>query len=158
MSVTIAKIAPNDSHEIAVMTGELLDEIMHAINVRAFDFVLQEAAARLKDFIANGNYVVFAAVDDMTGAGAGFISLYESYSIYAGGAFGTIPELYVRPAYRQQRVGMALLDAARTFGAQRGWRRLEVTTPPIPAFQRTLDFYEREGFTVSGGRKLQRGL
>jgi GNAT superfamily N-acetyltransferase len=162
VTVTITRITPNDAHEVAVMTGELLEEIMAAIGARAFDFVLQDAEARLNDFIANGKYVVFVATDAMTGSGAGsgagFIALYESYSIYAAGAFGTIPELYVRPAYRLRRVGKVLLDAARAYGAQRGWTRLEVTTPPIPAFQRTLAFYEREGFAISGGRKLQCGL
>ena len=140
------------------MTGELLEEIMNAINVRAFDFVLDDAEALLKSFIESGKYVVYAAIDDRTGASAGFVALYESYSIYAGGAFGTIPELYVRPAYRQQGVGKALLDAGCTFGAQRDWKRLEVTTPPIPTFQGTLDFYAHEGFAISGGRKLQREL
>jgi len=45
--------------------------------------------------------------------------------------------------------------AARAFGASKGWTRLEVTTPPLPAFERTLAFYEREGFAITGGRKLK---
>ena len=158
MGIAVKKITPDRSLEIAVMTGELLEEIMSAINVRAFNFVLNEADARLKEFIAGGKYFVLAATDQELASDVGFVTMYESYSIYAEGAFGTIPELYVRPAYRQQQVGKALLDAAKLFGAQRGWKRLEVTTPPIPQFQRTLDFYEREGFAVSGGRKLQVGL
>jgi GNAT superfamily N-acetyltransferase len=102
---------------------------------------------------------VFAALATKEkGKPIGFISLYESYSLYANGAFGTIPELYVVPGYRKQGVGMALLDAAKKFGVRKGWTRIEVTTPPLPAFQQTLHFYEREGFAVSGGKKLQAGL
>jgi len=29
---------------------------------------------------------------------------------------------------------------------------------PLPQFERTLGFYEREGFTVTGGRKLKTAL
>jgi len=36
-----------------------------------------------------------------------------------------------------------------------GWTRLEVTTPPLPQFDKTLAFYTREGFSITGGRKLK---
>ena len=32
---------------------------------------------------------------------------------------------------------------------------LEVTTPPLPQFDKTLAFYEREAFAITGGRKLK---
>ncbi len=51
-----------------------------------------------------------------------------------------------------------LLDAAREYGVRHGWTRLEVTTPPLPQFDRALAFYEREGFSISGGRKLKVAL
>jgi hypothetical protein len=47
------------------------------------------------------------------------------------------------------------LEQARRLGQSRGWRRLEVTTPPLPQFDRTLAFYQRQGFSISGGRKLK---
>ncbi len=37
----------------------------------------------------------------------------------------------------------------------RGGNRLEATTPPLPQFDKTLAFYVREGFFVTGGRKLK---
>jgi hypothetical protein len=40
-------------------------------------------------------------------------------------------------------------------GQAKGWRRLEVTTPPLPQFDRTLALYQRDGFSISGGRKLK---
>jgi GNAT superfamily N-acetyltransferase len=81
--------------------------------------------------------------------------LYESYALYAEGIYGTIPELYVRPAYRSLGIGRRLVAGAKDYGAERGWTRIEVTTPPLPQFDRTLAFYERQGFAVSGGRKLR---
>jgi hypothetical protein len=35
------------------------------------------------------------------------------------------------------------------------WKRLEVSTPPLPASDQTLAYCEREGFAVTGGRKLK---
>lgn len=139
------------------MVGELLAEIMNAIAVQAFNFDLGETVARLTDFIQNDKYFVFVARGN-DGSAAGFIALYEGYALYAEGAFGTIPELYVRPAHRAHAVGLGLVVQAKAFGVARGWSRLEVTTPPLPQFDRTLAFYEREGFAISGGRKLQVAL
>lgn len=145
---------PTDAPIIAVMVGELLQEIMQAIGEQAFNFDLPATVERLQTFIGEGHYHVFMAQDD-AGSAAGFLTLYQSYALYAEGSFGTIPELYVRPAYRSQDTGKQLLETARTFGASKGWTRLEVTTPPLPAFERTLAFYQREGFAIAGGRKLK---
>jgi len=156
-SITIHKATADDAQDVAVMVGELLAEIMNAIGVQAFNFDFEETAARLKHFLKQEKYFVFVARSaDMNPAG--FIALYESYALYAEGAFGTIPELYVRPAYRANKLGLHLVTQAKSFGASRGWTRLEVTTPPLPQFDRTLAFYEREGFAITGGRKLKAAL
>lgn len=139
------------------MVGELLTEIMDAIGVPVFRFDLDETVARLQDFLARERYFVFIA-QGQAGEAAGFVALTESYALYAEGAFGTIPELYVRPRHRGAGVGKRLIAQARDFALSRGWRRLEVTTPPLPQFDRTLAFYEREGFAISGGRKLKLDL
>jgi len=154
---TITDSSPADAPEIAVMVGELLAEIMAAIGIQAFQFDLGETTTRLADFLQREKYFVFVARDD-EGQALGFLALYESFALYAEGAFGTIPELYVRPAFRSSHLGKDLLDHARMFAASRGWKRLEVTTPPLPQFDRTLAFYEREGFAITGGRKLKLAL
>lgn len=153
-TVTITRAVAGDARAIAEMVGELLVEIMDAIGERAFHFDLEETVVRLTDFLGDGKYVVFVARGS-DGDPAGFVALYESFSLYAEGAFGTIPELYVRPLLRNAGLGLRLVAAARAYGAERGWTRLEVTTPPLPQFGRTLAFYEREGFSISGGRKLK---
>lgn len=147
----------NDAEEVAVMVGELLSEIMNAIGIKAFNFDLEETVNRLKDFLGREKYFVFVARDNSGGA-VGFVSLYESFALYAEGAFGTIPEFYVRPVYRSKGVGRRLACEAKSFAKARGWKGLEVTTPPLPQFERTLAFYEREGFAITGGRKLKVAL
>ncbi len=146
-----------DAPQIAVLVGELLAEIMNVTGVKAFDFNLGETSARLTDFLRQKRYFVFVAHANGVNA-AGFIALYESFALYAGGAFGTIAEFYVRPEYRGNELGLRLMSQAKSFGKSCGWTRLEVTTPPLPHFDRTLAFYERQGFSITGGRKLKVAL
>lgn len=152
--INIQRATVNDADEIAVMVGELLNEIMSAIGVNVFNFSLEETTARLKDFIDREKYFVFVAHIEHSGP-VGFITIFEGHALYAEGAFGTIPELFVRPAFRSKNVGRHLLAQAKAFGNACGWKRMEVTTPPLPQFDKTLAFYEREGFAISGGRKLK---
>ena len=154
MNFNIQRATINDAHEVAVMVGELLNEIMSAIGIAAFNFSLDETSARLKDFIDREKNFVFVAKAE-NAVPVGFITLYESYALYAEGVFGTIPELFVRPEFRSHNVGLQLIERAKIFGRSRGWKRLEVTTPPLPQFDKTLAFYEREGFAIAGGRKLK---
>ena len=153
-NITIHRATHQNAQHIAIMVGELLDEIMQAIGNQAFNFSLSATSDRLADFIEQEKYYVFIAQDE-NAAPVGFITLCVSYALYAEGAFGIIPELFVRPAYRSQKVGLQLMEQAKTFGRLRGWKRLEVTTPQLPQFNKTLAFYEREGFAIAGGRKMK---
>ncbi len=156
-NITVARASAQDSHEVAEMAGELLREIMDAIGVQAFNFDLEETTDRLMGFLDRETYFVFVARDERQRA-VGFIAMVESHALYAEGTFGTIPELYVRPEFRSRNVGLDLVTQAKSFGKSRGWTRLEVTTPPLPQFDKTLAFYEREGFAITGGRKLKVAL
>ncbi|QEG38962.1 Acetyltransferase (GNAT) family protein [Roseimaritima ulvae] len=135
------------------MVGELLHEIMRVIDVPAFDFDHDSTAKRLSAFIDDGIYDGFVAFDDAKAIG--FATVYQSHSLYGNGAYGTIPELFVRPSHRSRGIGKQLLAALAGNAAGRGWTMLEVTTPPLPSFDRTLSFYERSGFEITGGRKLK---
>lgn len=158
-NISIETATSGDSHEIAVMVGELLSEIMNTVGVQTFNFDLEETADRLRDFIDRKKYFVFVArARDEGKKLVGFLALYESHALYAEGAFGTIPELFVRPEYRSNNVGNRLISQAKSFAVSRGWKRLEVTTPPLPQFNKTLAFYERENFSIAGGRKMKVAL
>lgn len=153
----IQRALADDAQQVAVMVGELLAEIMNATGVQVFHFDLVETTSRLKEYLNRERYFVFVARGGSTNP-AGFIALYESYALYANGTFGTIPEFYVRPEHRSKGLGLRLVSQAKSFGASRGWTRLEVTTPPLPQFDRSLAFYKREGFARSGGLKLKVAL
>jgi len=156
-NITIRRATLSDAHSVSILVGELLHEIMTEIGIKVFNFNINETVVRLEDFIeSEKNFVFVAEIGDNNLIG--FLSLYEGYALYTEGAFGTIPELYVKPDYRSKKVGHDLLKHAKSFGNSRNWSRLEVTTPPLPEFDKTLSFYEREGFTITGGRKLKAEL
>lgn len=75
----------------------------------------------------------------------------ETYALYAGGKIGGIQEFYVAPAHRASGVGTLLIEQVRLHGAECNWSCIELCTPPLPAFERTLRFYERNGLGLLGG-------
>ena len=156
MAIRITQAQPEEAAVVATLVGELLHEIMAAVSDKAFNFHQADTEARAAAWLRDGLYSVLVARDG--DVPIGFLALYQSYALYTEGIYVTIPEFYVRPAHRSKGVGAALLERARQYGQSRGWRRLEVTTPPLPEFDRALAFYQREGFTLSGGRKLKREL
>lgn len=124
-----------------------------------------EIAPEFADKISLDSYRATAA--KLLGQGAGFwallaygpaespcglVTLNECAAIYAGGRFGEIPELFVAPDYRSRGVAAALIKAAVSFAKAQGWHRLEVGAPDQPRWQRTMDFYLKEGFLEVGPR------
>jgi GNAT superfamily N-acetyltransferase len=154
-NIEINQIQSSDYDDLTYMVGKLLNEIMDKINVKVFNFNAEETKVRAKELVTKKKYWVFVARDLEANENVGFVSLYESYGLYSEGAYGTIPELFVRPEWRSKSIGKMLLQKAISFGEIQGWKRLEVTTPPLPQFDKTLSFYQANGFEISGGRKLK---
>jgi GNAT superfamily N-acetyltransferase len=156
MTVQIVRARPEDAESVVTLVGELLQEVMAAVKDKAFGFHHDDTVVRACSWLKDGVCSVLLAHEG--GEPLGLLALYESYALYTQGAYGTIPEFYVCPAHRSKGVGAALLEEARRLGQSRGWRRLEVTTPPPPQSDRTIPFYQRKGFNLSGGRKLKLDL
>ena len=154
--IRITQAQPSDAPIVAELVGELLREIMTAIDTQAFEFSQSDTEERARRWTLDRTYIVLLA-HDQDGV-VGCVTLTEARALCAEGAFGIIPELYVRPAFRSRTVGAMLLAEAKQVARLRRWTRLEVTTPPLPQFDRTLAFYERQGFSMSGGRKMKAGL
>ncbi|KPV39597.1 hypothetical protein AN478_10725 [Thiohalorhabdus denitrificans] len=158
MDWEIREAVPEDAPCIAAGVEELLGEIMTATGQPHFHFDREATRARTADWLRAGTYRSFLARKEREVGPLGLINVTEAHALYAGGAFGLVPEFYVRPEWRSQGVGRELLNAVRRLGREREWGRLELTTPPLPAFERTYAFYEREGLTVAGGRKMKLAL
>lgn len=153
MPIHITQAGPLDAPVIAELVGELLQEIMAAIETKVFTFSAVDTEARARRWLTEGSYTALLAREN--GTAVGLLTMAESRALYAEGALGIIPELYVRPDFRSRKVGATLLSEAKQVARSRGWTRLEVTTPPLPQFDRALAFYERQGFSISGGRKMK---
>jgi GNAT superfamily N-acetyltransferase len=158
MAVTIRRATPADATEVARMVKALTDEIIGMIGEEHFDVDAQVSAVLGREWIAGDRYVAYIALDDTSGIAIGVATLCESRSIYAQGLFGIIQEFYVAPQWRSREVGAHLVEACVAHGRAAAWKRLELATPPLPEFARTVSFYKDNGFEPTGGRKMKRLL
>ena len=145
LRLAIREDAATVAHLIHALVGELDPGRADAALLAHY---MDAAAAHVG---RDAGYWAFLAEAPENGA-VGLITLNECTAIYAGGCFGEIPELYIAPAYRSQGLGALLLDRAIAFAKTRGWSRLEVGAPDQPRWQRTVDFYRKQGFTEVGPR------
>ncbi len=138
-------LVADESHTeiVSEMLASLFEEVGHTPSA-------SEIASVFADIDTDDRHSTLLAVND-EGDAVGVMTIAETLSLYAGGYIGVINELYVVPEYRSEGVGKILLDAARDLADERGWRRLEVTTPGAE-YQKTLHFYEKEGFLPIGPR------
>ena len=155
MNVHIEIATPEDAEPLTELVNELLEEIMKLTGNNYFNIDRNGTSARAQTFIEKGSYFAFIARNTKTAQDLGFITLSECYALYTEGIFGTIPELFVKQEHRTKGIGNMLIKKAVQFAKSKGWARLEVTTPPIPPFEETLQFYETHGFSVTGGKKLK---
>jgi GNAT superfamily N-acetyltransferase len=128
---------------------ELVERLLAELEEKPSEFAgIDRARVASELEAAADRFTAFLARD--AGRDIGVLTLTEHVAIYAGGRYGVIDELWVAPEHRSTGVGARLVEAARTHGAARGWRRLDVTAPPGPAWERSLRFYERLGFVFTG--------
>lgn len=147
----IVKAGAKQSSEVAGLVTKLLQALVgHKRNIDP-----EVMAVTAKKLLSQDNgFHAFLYYAD--GAPVGVITLSRSAAIYAGGNYGVIEELYVEPELRSQFIGKALLDEAISFAKEEGWPRLEVSTPERENWQRTIDFYLREGFLENSvGERLK---
>lgn len=125
------------------MLAALFEEVGH-------DMGAGEIAAVFEEIEGDERHSTLLALDG-DGEPIGVITLTESIAIYAGGRIGVINELYVLPEWRSEGIGAMLVGQAKSLAEDRGWQRIEVTTPGED-YEKTIRFYEREGFFKIGPR------
>ncbi len=139
----VRRAEPADAAAVVALLQRLYDEIDHDVPTT---LAQSTAAALLGD---GDRFVALLAIDAESGAPVGALTAIESAAIYAGGTIGVISEFYVAPNARSRGLGRELLDAIGRIGAERNWRRIEVTAPPDNN-ARQVAFYRRNGFETSG--------
>jgi len=143
--ISIRVANTEDAATIARFVHALLDELSGGEGATIAE--IREIALGLID--GAGVIAMIAYVDNQP---VGAMTLNECAAIYAGGKFGEISELYVDPDRRSQGIAKQLLDSAQSEAVARGWKRIEVGAPGQPEWQRTLNFYVRNGFDEVGPR------
>lgn len=143
ISVRLAQ--DSDVPAVAGFVHALLNELAGG-DAPSIEKIADRAEAVLS---GNGVLAVLACADNEP---IGVMTLNECAAIYAGGKFGEVSELYVRPDMRSQGIARRLLEEAQREALDRGWKRLEVGAPGLPEWHRTLNFYLRNGFDEVGPR------
>jgi GNAT superfamily N-acetyltransferase len=150
--VEIVRAGAEDRETVLVLVERLLRELEE----QPGEFSGLDRAKILRDLEAAGErFAAFLAVE--AGDPVGVLTLTETFAIYAGGRYGVIDEFYVAAGHRGEGIGRRLIEAALQLGRERGWVRIEVTAPPGPRWERTVRFYEEQGFLFTGP-KLRRLL
>lgn len=150
----ITKATPEHSGEVANLVTKLLQALVgHKRDIDSEHLV----SVSRKLLSEGGGFHAFLYQIECTSIGV--ITVSQSAAIYAGGYYGVIEELYVKPEFRSKLIGKALLDKVVSFAREQGWPRLEVSTPEKQRWQRTIDFYRREGFVDNSiGERLKLDL
>jgi len=154
--IEIKQCTLDDYEVIDDLFKKLINEIVQRTTGDHNLFSLTDTRDIFNKGLQHGIYSVFKAQNK--NQTIGFISICESFSLYADGRFGIIQELYVVEEYRSKHVGRELIKFATEFGKEKGWKRLEVCTPSLPEFERTLEFYKNNGFEIIGGKKLKTSI
>jgi len=146
-NIEIVKVSSGDFQDVAELIKSSLIELEPSAIEEIENTNLNVIA---KDLLTNSKIWAFLAKKDTVNMGV--VTLHECAAIYAGGVFGEISELYVKPEFRSLQVGELLLSSAIEYGKSRGWKRLEVGSPPTNESPRTFKFYEKQGFQCTGSR------
>lgn len=156
MSITFRQASAQDANTIATMVVDLTKEICLLTDMQHFDIDLESTKERCSTLIDEGHYAGIIA--ETEGKVIAIVTITETYALYAGGKIGAIQEFYVEPKFRASGVGSLLIEQVQQYGKQQAWSCIELCTPPLPAFERTLNFYQKNGLVPVGGRKMRQSL
>jgi GNAT superfamily N-acetyltransferase len=129
---------------------DLVGRLLRELEERPEEFAgVDEGRVRRDLAGAGGRFTAFLARAE-DGEPVGVVTVVETFAIYAGGSYGIIDEMYVAPAHRSRGVGRMLIDGVKRHGRSKGWLRVDVAAPPEKRFERSVRFYEQQGFTFTG--------
>ncbi len=156
MKLKFIQATPDHAEIIGSLVVQLTQEICERTHAQHFDIDLEGTVQRCEALLTAGHYAAIVGWSDKIPVAVSTIT--ETYALYAGGKIGVIPEFYVIPEFRSSGVGAMLIEQVRNYGRQLGWSCIELCTPPLPEFERTLSFYQHNGLMPVGGRKMRQNL
>jgi ribosomal protein S18 acetylase RimI-like enzyme len=132
----IAPVRPEDLATIITLVRELaeFERLLHEVRITAED---------LHEHLFGARPYAEAAVAWAGQEPAGFALWYHNYSTFIGRPGLYLEDLYVRPVYRGQGYGEALLQHLAALAVERGCARLEWSV--LDWNQRAIGFYKKLG-------------
>lgn len=138
---------PRPAYRIAPARTEDLETIVELVRELAeFERLLHEVritAADLRDHLFGPRPYAEAAVVWSGEQAAGFALWFHNYSTFMGRPGLYLEDLYVRPVFRGQGYGEALLQHLAALAVERGCARLEWSV--LDWNQRAIGFYKKLG-------------
>jgi len=156
MNIKFRQATIKDIEIISDMVVELTNEISELTQSQPFDINRQNTIDCCESLIRDGHY--FAIIGEVENKPIAVATMTQTYALYAGGKLGSIQEIYISPQYRSFGFGALLIKQVQTFATQQKWNCIELCTPPLPEFERTLSFYQKNGLTPVGGRKMRQTI
>lgn len=153
MKMEFIQATPDHSEVIGNMVVNLTNEICHTTNAQHFDINLNETISRCKELLMADHYSAIIGYSQNTPIAVATFT--ETFALYAGGKIGVIQEFFVTPESRSEGVGGMLIKKVKEYGISNNWSCIELCTPPLPEFERTLSFYQENGLVPVGGRKMR---
>jgi len=156
MIVEFKKATALDAEIIGLMVVDLTKEISSKTHTKTFNIDEKDTIATCRELLTEGHYSAIIALCNTVPVAISTFT--ESYALYAGGKIGVVQEFFVNPVYRSTGIGSQLIDKIREYGINNNWKAIELTTPPLPEFERTLKFYQNNGLIPVGGRKMRENI
>ncbi len=136
MSLTINTATPAD-------VPSLLELIRELARFERLEHEVQATASSLRESLFGSPPVAGALLVRWGHELAGYAIYFFTFSSFVGRLGLWLDDLYVRPAYRRQGLGRALLERVADIGARRGCGRFEWTA--LRWNENALQFYQRLG-------------
>jgi GNAT superfamily N-acetyltransferase len=156
MQLEFILATPNNAEIIGSLVVKLTQEICERTHAQHFKIDLAGTVQRCEALLSAGHYAAIIGWSDNIPVAVSTIT--ETYALYAGGKIGVIQEFYVIPEFRSSGVGAMLIEQVRHYGQKHDWSCIELCTPPLPEFERTISFYQHNGLIPVGGRKMRQHL
>ena len=156
MNISFRVATVNDVEIIAAWVVDLTSEICALTHAQHFDIDLNGTIERCHELIGEGHYA--AIIAECENVPIAVVTMTETYALYVAGKIGLIQEFYVTPEYRSSGVGSMLIEQVQQYAKQQKWSCIELCTPPLPEFESTLSFYQKNGLMPVGGRKMRQAI
>ena len=136
MDFTIKAVVPAD-------LPELLEQIRELARFEKLEEEVQATVESLNEAFFGPNAAAGALLAKRGANGAGYAIYFFTFSSFVGRRGIWLDDVYVRPQYRQHRLGRRLIEAVAQIGVDRNCGRFEWTA--LNWNKPALDFYEKLG-------------